>query len=156
MTDSSPSNESAYSARFYLAPNGVTLPNTKPVTIFTARTSGGVDALLVQLQKTASGYQVRAQARSGTNYTATSWYTISNTSHPIEIGWQAASTTNGTNGFFKIWIDGTLRQTRSGLRNGSLRVEEARLGPSSGMLSTMSGAEYFDAFVSTKGTYIGP
>ena len=76
--------------------------------------------------------------------------------HAIEVAWQAASTTGGTNGMLKLWLDGTLKQSRTGLSNGSDRIDEVRLGPSSGLTASMSGSEYFDAFSSTRSAYIGP
>lgn len=86
---------------------------------------------------------------------ATSWYTISNTGHPIEMSWQAASSSKGNDGSFSLWIDGALKETRSGITNGTYRLEEIRLGPQ-GLASGISGTEYFDAFASTRLNYIGP
>ena len=41
------------------------------------------------------------------------------------------------------------------LANGGQRVDEARLGPQ-GLVAGVTGAEYYDDFVSTATTYIGP
>ena len=89
-------------------------------------------------------------ANNGSSQT-TNWYTISNASHPIEIAWQALSS-----GSLSLWIDGALKQTRSGVANGNYRLEEVRLGPSNGITSGTTGTEYYDAFVSTRSTTIGP
>ncbi|MBI5304501.1 MAG: S8 family serine peptidase [Chloroflexi bacterium] len=157
VTDNSPANESAYHARFYFSPNGVTIPNGGNHDLFVGRTTTGTVIFRIQLRNSSGNYQVRALAINNTssNY-ATSWYTISNASHAIEIAWQAATTANGTNGAISLWMDGTLKQTRSGIPNGNRRLDQVRLGATSGLSSGISGAEYFDAFVSTRTTYIGP
>jgi len=61
-----------------------------------------------------------------------------------------------TNGSISLWLDGELKQTVSGIDNDTLRIEKARLGPSSGLDAGTSGTEYFDAFESRRQTYIGP
>ena len=100
---------------------------------------------------------MRGQVRTNSgSYTSTSWFTISNARHVIEVAWQAASTSTSTDGSLSLWLDGALEQTRSGIANGTYRLEEVRLGPSSGLTSNVSGTEYYDAFVSTRTSYIGP
>jgi hypothetical protein len=157
VSDVSPAAESVYHARFYFSPNGITMNNGKSHDIFVGRSSSGAAIFRLQFQRTSGVYQVRGIVRtnSGAEQT-TNWYTISNASHAIEVAWQAASTTSGSNGSLSLWIDGTLKQTRSNVANGSYRLEEVRLGAVSGVTSGISGTEYFDAFASTRSTYIGP
>ncbi len=157
VSDAAPAAESVYHARFYLSPNSISMNNGKSHDIFVGRNSSGTSIFRLQFQRASGAYQVRGVVRtnSGTEQT-TSWYTISNASHAIEIAWQAASTTSGSNGSLSLWIDGALKQTRSSVANGTYRLEEARLGVVSGVASGISGTEYFDAFVSTRNTYIGP
>jgi hypothetical protein len=157
VSDASPVAESIYHARFYFSPNGITMNNGKSHDIFVGRSLSGAAVFRLQFQRASGAYQVRGAVRtnSGTEQT-TSWYTISNASHAIEVAWQAASTTSGSTGSLSLWIDGTLKQTRSSVANGTYRLEEARLGVVGGVTSGISGTEYFDAFVSTRNTYIGP
>lgn len=152
VTDRSPNAEAGYHARFYFSPNGVAPSNTNPQDIVVGRSAAGTSIFRVQFRRSSGSYQVRGLilANSGLNQT-TSWYTISNASHAIEIAWQASAS-----GSLSLWIDGTLKETRSGVANGNYRLEEIRLGPSSGIASGTTGTEYFDAFVSTRNTYIGP
>ncbi len=157
VADTSPAAEATYHARFYFSPNGATLPDGSVQDILTGRSAGGTTIFRVQLRRSSGAYQIRGQARAdgGANL-STGWYTISNASHVIEIAWQAATTRGGSDGALSLWLDGAPKQTRGGVANGGARLEEVRLGPSSGLTGGMSGAEFFDAFASTRGSYIGP
>jgi|WetSurMetagenome_2_1015567.scaffolds.fasta_scaffold436944_2 hypothetical protein len=157
VSDASPVAESVYHARFYFSPNGITMSNGKSHDIFAGYTSSGAAVFRLQFRRSSGVYQVRGAVRSnsGTEQT-TSWYTISDAGHAIEIAWQAALTTSSSDGSLSLWIDGTLKQTRRNVANGTYRLDEARLGVVSAVTSGISGTEYFDAFVSTRNTYIGP
>jgi hypothetical protein len=156
VMDTSPAAEATYHARFYFSPNSVALPKNKPQDLFVGRTSSGMMIFRLQLQNASGSYQVRGMVLIGNGKTVTtSWYTMSNSAHAIEIAWQAASTAKGTDGLISLWLDGTLKETRSGVANGGYRLEDVLLGPQS-VPSGTSGAEYFDAFTSTHTTYIGP
>ncbi|MBI5566435.1 MAG: S8 family serine peptidase [Chloroflexi bacterium] len=156
VSDASPANEATYHARFYFAPNSVTMSNGKAHNVLVGYSASGAIVFRVEFRRSSNVYQLRGVARtnSGSNL-ATNWYTISDASHAIEIEWQAASTASGTNGALSLWIDGTVKQTRSGVANGNYRVEEVRLGAIN-VVSGIAGTEYFDGFVSTRNTTIGP
>jgi hypothetical protein len=151
VTDSSPRAQSTYHARFYFSPNGVMLPNTNAEVIFAGRSTSGTALFRVQLRRAAGNYQVNAQihASSG-SYQSTTWYSITNAAHAIEIAWQAAMT-----GSLGLWLDGSLKQSMSGVANSGDSLAAVRLGPSNGISAGTVGAEYYDAFLSTHTTYIG-
>jgi subtilisin family serine protease len=156
VLDTSPAAEATYHARFYFAPNSISMPKNKTHDVFTGRNSTGNAIFKLQLQVTSGKYQLRGVSLLGNGKTTTtSWYTISNSAHAVEITWQAASTTKGSDGLFSLWVDGLLMQTRSGIANGGYRLEEVLLGPHNIPAGT-SGSEYFDAFSSSKTTTIGP
>lgn len=156
VMDTSPAAEATYHARFYFSPNSVALPKSKIQDLFIGRISSGVVIFRLQLQNASGSYQVRGLVLIGNGKTATtSWYTMSNSAHAIEIAWQAASTAKGTDGLISLWLDGTLKETRNGVANGGYRLEDVLLGPQT-IPSGTSGSEYFDAFTSTHTTYIGP
>ncbi len=99
---------------------------------------------------------MRAVELNNNNKTsATSWYTISNAGHALEVAWQAATTQKGTDGLLSLWIDGQLKGSLTGLANGAYRLEQVQLGPQ-GLSTGISGTEYYDAFSSTRTTLIGP
>ena len=151
VTDNTPINETSYHARFYLHPNG-TSPRGSAHDIFVGREASGATIFRVQYRRTTSGlYQIRgAVLRSGgTSYTG--WQTITNAPHAIEIAWQSSVSAS-----FSLYIDGVLKQTLSGLNTSARKLESVLLGPSSGLTRSMSGTEYYDAFVSGRNSYIGP
>ncbi|KPV49240.1 hypothetical protein SE17_33760, partial [Kouleothrix aurantiaca] len=103
-----------------------------------------------QYRLSSGAYQVRAVVQRSGGTTSTSWYTITNAAHPVEIAWQSASSAA-----FSLYVDGALKQTLSSLNTSAYTLDSVRLGPSS-ISSKSSGTEYFDAFVSTRTTLIGP
>jgi subtilisin family serine protease len=104
----------------------------------------------IQLRRNSGTYQIRAVISRQGGTTNTNWYTISNAYHPIEIAWQSGSSAS-----FSLYLDGSLKQTAANLNTGAYTLRSVRLGPSAG-LSGSPGSEYFDGFVSTRTTYIGP
>jgi hypothetical protein len=151
VTDNTPAAETSYHARFYFHPNG-TITNGNAHDIFVGRNAAGAIIFRVQYRRTSSGlYQIRAGVlgSSGTSYTG--WQTISDAPHAIEIAWQSAASAS-----YSLYIDGALKQTLSGLNTSARKLESVRLGPSAGLTRNMSGTEYYDAFVSSRNTYIGP
>jgi hypothetical protein len=159
VQNNSPVAETQYHARFYFDPNSIPMANGNAHIIFTARSSNtnGVEVARVEFRRSSLNYQVRASVRNDAGqYINTAWFTISDAPHPIEIAWQASTGPGANNGLLRLYIDGALKQTLSTVDNDTLRVEAARLGPQSGIDNGTRGTEYFDAFVSTRATYIGP
>jgi hypothetical protein len=156
LTDDTPSAASDYHARFQFDPNSVSMASRRVQTIFAGRSSSGNKVILVQFRSNNGTYQVRAGARQNNGSTKYSpWSSIGDAPHAVEAGWSAATTTNGTDGSVSLWVDGSLVATKTGLANGSQRVDDARLGPQV-IPSGTSGVELFDGFVSTLSSYIGP
>ena len=151
VTDNTPANESSYHARFYFDPNS-TISSGSAHDILAGRNTAGATILRVQYRRTNGGlYQIRAGALRSTGLAYTNWFTVSDAPHAIEIAWQSA-----TNASFSLYIDGVLRQTRTGLNTNTRKLDSVRLGPSVGLTIGTSGTEYFDSFVSTRNSYIGP
>jgi hypothetical protein len=125
--------------------------------IFAAVNVSGTEVIRIEFRRSSNLYQIQASARNNAGtYAATSWHTIANGPTVIEINWQAATTESNANGLLNLWINSTLRQTLSNQANGTLRIEEARLGPLAGIDSGTRGITYYDAYVSNRQTYIGP
>lgn len=156
VADLSPNAEASYHARFYFSANTLSLANGNSHDIFAGRNSAGKVIFNLQLRRSSGVFQVRATALTNSGTTqATNWYTLQGGSNSIEIAWQAATTSSGTNGSVSLWLNGTLQQAKTGLTNGSYRLDEVRLGPVGNIPSGTGGTEYYDAFVSTRTTYIG-
>lgn len=152
--DTRPANETTYHARFYFNPNGAVTGNTQH-SIFVGLNTANTSIFQVQYRRTGTianpTYQVRATVTRAGGTTNGTWYTITNAAHAIEIAWAS-----GASASFSLYTDGTLRQTLTGLNTSAYLLDTVRLGPSAGLTATMSGTEYFDAFVSTRTTVIGP
>ncbi|MEZ4656113.1 MAG: hypothetical protein R2911_00910 [Caldilineaceae bacterium] len=149
VVDNSPNNETSYHARFYLNPHGATI-NSTAQDILVGLNAANQMVFRVQLRRSGSNYQIRSVITRSGGSTNTSWYTISNAYHAIEISWQTASSAS-----FSLYIDGALKQTAAKLNTSAYTIKSVRLGPSGG-LSGSPGSEYFDNFRSTRSSYIGP
>ena len=120
------------------------------MTIFAAM-SGTTAAVNVQLRLNAGRYQVRAVVNRNGGTTVTNWYTISGPT-AIEIAWA-----KGNSASFQLYTGGTLRQTLTLLNTNANTITESRLGLSAGVTSAMNGSTiFFDGFVATRSTYVGP
>jgi hypothetical protein len=151
VTDLSPAAETSYHARFYFHPKNTSTGSTQH-DIFQGLNATNSAVLRVQYRRASSALQVRAAAAvagSSTSYTA--WVTIANTPHALEVGWQASKAASLT-----LWVDGVSAASLAGLDTSALRIDSARLGPSAGLAGGTSGTEYFDGFVSSRSSYIGP
>jgi PKD repeat protein len=156
VRDDTPVSEARYRARFSFDPNSIAMASGDAHYIFVGR-GGGIDVFRVQFRYYSGNYQVQAQLRNdGTKYSSTAWYPITDVPHSIELDWQAATAAGANNGSLSLWIDGVSRQTLAGIDNDTRRVDEAWLGPLSGIDTGTRGTEYFDAFESRRTTYIGP
>jgi hypothetical protein len=156
VADATPSAAISYHARFRFDPNSVVITSGKTHDVFHGLNRSGTAVITVQVRAATGGYQVRVGSllRSGST-TYSSWSSMTDAPHTIEIGWQAATTSTGQNGAQRLWLDGTLTQAQTTLANGTTRVDEARLGPQV-IPSGVTGTEYFDHFASTVTSYIGP
>jgi len=155
VQDNTPANEASYHARFYFNPNSTSTGNGGH-DVFVGRNTGGTNIFRLQYRRTGNGpytYQVRAVVRrsNGSAEAATTWYTITNAAHAIEIAWQSSLSAS-----FRLYIDGALKQTLINLNTNAFRLDSVRLGPSGGLTGGTAGTEYYDAFFSTRTTYIGP
>jgi hypothetical protein len=84
------------------------------------------------------------------------WLTISDAPHSIELDWRAATAAGANNGGLTLWIEGVQQASLTGIDNDTRRIDRVRLGPVSGLDSGTRGTYYLDAFESRKQTYIGP
>jgi hypothetical protein len=157
VTDDSPSTESRYRARFYLDPNSISMAKNDTHYVFTALNASGTVVLRIELRRGNNGYQIQAGvADDAAVFTTTSYFSISDAPHAIEIDWRAATAAGANNGVLTLWIDGVQRSNLTTIDNDTRRVDSARLGAVSGVDTDTRGTYYLDAFVSRRSTYIGP
>lgn len=149
VINNSPNNETSYHARFYFHPHSAAISSTAQ-DILVGRNASNQVVFRVQLRLSSSKYQISSLVTRSGGTTSTSWYTISNAYHPIEIAWQA-----GASASFTLYIDGVAQQTLTKLNTSAYTIKTIWLGPSAG-LSGSPGSEFFDNFVSKRSSYIGP
>ena len=151
LEDGTPANETTYHARFYFDPNSTATGGAATYLLTGLNTKGKI-VFRVQYRKNGTKYQVRAGAllKSGSQ-ALTNWYNITDGPHVLEIAWQGAS-----GAAFTFFIDGAAAQTLTNIDTSSYLLDRVRLGPSGGLTSSTIGTEFFDGFVSTRSTYIGP
>ena len=152
VTDSTPTYESRYRARFYFDPNSITMANNAAHYLLYAD-SGTTAVLRLEFgYTTANGYRLRVAAlNNSTTWTTGTWVNIADAPHVIELDWQSSTT-----GSLNWWIDETPQTALTGFDNSARRIDRVRLGAVAGVDATTNGTLYFDAFESRRSTYIGP
>lgn len=158
VRDDSPVAEPRYRVRFYFDPNSIAMAANEMHQIFSGRTAAGTVVLQIEFRYTNSNaYQVRALiANEGTPYISSGWFTISDAPHALELDWRAATAPGANNGGVTFWIDGVQRANVTSINNDTRRIDSVRMGAGSGIDNGTRGTYYFDAFVSTRQSYIGP
>jgi uncharacterized protein YjiK len=157
VSDDTPNAEPRYRARFYFDPNSITMSSNDNHFIFCGYTGASTLVLRVQFRFRNGSYQLRTALRNdASTWTTTNWFTISDTSHSIELDWRAATAVGANNGGLTLWIDGTQQADLTGIDNDTRRIDRARMGAVSGIDTGTRGTYYFDAFESRRQTFIGP
>ena len=157
VTDDTPNAELRYRARFYFDPNSIIMASGDTHYIFKGFVGASTDVLRLEFRQSAGIYQIRASvADDGSAFISSSFFTISDAPHFIEVDWRAATAPGANNGGLTLWIDGVQQADLTGMDNDTWRVDRARLGALSGIDVGTSGTYYFDAFESRRQTLIGP
>jgi hypothetical protein len=158
VTDSSPASETRYRARFWFNPNGIVMAKNAAHYLLEGQNTSGTTLVRIELRWNGKAYQVRAAAAKDTasGFATTSWFTMTNAWHAIEIDWRASSAPGANSGGLTLWIDGVQSANLTGVDNDTRRIESARLGALDGIDAGTHGTSYFDDFVSRRQSYIGP
>jgi hypothetical protein len=148
VRDDTPALETRYRASFGFDPNSIVMANNDSHNIFLGVSNGQV--LQIGLRY-VGGYQIQARAvNNQTTYASTNWYPLTDAPHEIAVDWWAASGPGARDGGLRLWLDGVLLQTLSGVDNDTRRIDEVRLGAASGIDTGTRGVYYFDAFESQR------
>lgn len=157
VTDDSPNAEPRYRARFYFDPNSISMISGDAHSIFRGYSGTTTNVLRVEFRFYNGNYQIRAGLRNdSTTWRFSSWFSIIDTAHYIELDWQAASEPGLNSGYLKLWIDGILKVNLTGIDNATRRIDRVRLGAVAGIDNGTRGIYYFDDFISRRNNYIGP
>jgi hypothetical protein len=157
VTDEKPNAEPHYRARFYFDPNSISMKSNDNHYLFHGYTGTSTVVLRIQIRYSNGSYQIRAALRNDSStWSSTSWFSISDASHLIEVDWRAATTSGANNGALTLWIDGTQRANLTGVDNDTRRIDRAQLGAVAGIDTGTRGTYYIDSFESRQQMYIGP
>jgi uncharacterized protein YjiK len=157
VTDDRPAAELRYRARFYFDPNSISMVSGDAHFIFNGFMGTSTAVLRVEFRQFSGAYQVRGRLiNDGSSWTNTSWFTISDTPHAIELDWRAATAVGANNGGLTLWIDGAQQANLTAVDNDTRRMDRVRLGAVAGIDTGTRGTYYFDAFESRRQTFIGP
>jgi hypothetical protein len=157
VVDNTPAAETRYRTRFYFDPNSITMTNGNTHYIFYGYSGTSTIVSRIEFRRSSSVYQVRAQiSNDGSTFTSSSFTTITDAPHYIEIDWRASTAPGANNGSLTFWVDGVQTGNITGIDNDTRRIDSIRLGAVAGIDSGTRGTYYFDTFESRRTTYIGP
>ncbi len=157
VTDDNPNAERRYRVRFYFDPNSVTMANNDLHVLLYGYSGASTAVLRVEFRRSSSAYQLRAGLlNDGTSWTSTSYVTVSDAPHVVELDWRASAAAGANSGGLTFWIDGTQRANLTGTDNDTRRLDRVRLGAVTGIDAGTRGTVFFDAFEARRESYIGP
>jgi hypothetical protein len=157
VTDESPNAESRYRARFYFDPNSITMLDNEDFYLLHGYSGTSTVTLRIKFRQSSGAYQIQSSLlNDSSTWILSSWITISDAPHSIELDWQASTAVGANNGGLTLWVDGLQQANLSGVDNDTQRIDRVRLGAVTGLSSGTRGTCYFDQFESRRQTYIGP
>jgi hypothetical protein len=151
VTDTTPAALISYHARFGFDGRGL-VTSGKVIDLLAGLNARSGSVLGLEYRRDAGGSaQLRVGALRGNSMAWSAWTAVADGRHSLEIAWLAAAT-----GSVGLTIDGQASVGLSAIDTRAGILETIRLGPSAGLVKTMSGELQFDRFVSTRGSSIGP
>lgn len=136
--------------RFYIDPNGLTMDKADSFYFMEANHSSGYVLDLSFLFTNESEYAVfmYVYEDGGGN---TGWIgqnVITDAAHYVEVHVERASSNVASDGRVRLWIDGELKRTESGVDNYDImdNLDAMLLGPLGSIDATISGTLYLDEF----------
>lgn len=156
VVDERPDAETSYIARFWYDPNGWN-PNggSGQHRLFVGRGASGDTLFAVETRRVKSGKtfqnQIRLVVAKTAGTSATKWYVLGGSGgHAVEVSWQS-----GSQAAASLALDGRVLQTLARLNTSGRALETVELGVQ-GAPSSATGTVFFDEFVSTRTTPVGP
>ncbi len=156
VMDDNPNAENEYHARFYFDPYSVKIPIGEYINLFQGIDTNTNTAFFLRLQESDDHFQVQVIAVDDNqqNY-ASDWLTIHNGINLIELKWSTASEPYADNGYLNLWINENYYYEILSLDTDSKLIDSIEMGVISPSTSTITGAIFFDDFVSNGFNYIG-
>ena len=156
VADDRPSIEPRLRARFHFNPNSITMGSGEAFNIFNGFTTTNIAVMRVEFGRSSGPYVIRGSVLNDAgSWVSTTWFTLTDAPHSIEIDWQAA-TSGSNNGGITVWIDGTQQLSLNGVDNDTRRIDRVRLGAVTGVDGGTNGTIFLDAYEARRLAYIGP
>jgi hypothetical protein len=156
VRDNTPNKEKQYRARFYFDPNSIAMKSGDTHQLFVGYVNEAPMVFEVQFRRYNTAYQIAiGMLNDGSLLRRSTWFTISDGRHFVEIEWKASTKSGANNGYMNLWIDGVVRAKLNGIDNDTRAIDSVRLGPISGIDSGTRGTYYIDSFVSKQLNYVG-
>jgi hypothetical protein len=157
VTSDHPNAEPRYRARFYFDPNSIPMASGNAHFIFYGYNGASKAVVRVEFRNSSGNYQLRtALLTDSSSWNNSSWFTISDALHSIELDWRASTGAGANNGGLTLWIDGSQKADLTSVDNDTWRIDRIRLGAIAGIDNGTRGTYYFDAFESRRQSYIAP
>jgi hypothetical protein len=149
VRDDLPLAEPHYQASFWFDPNSITMANQDHHYLFLGYSPVNRVIMRIEFQFINGQYRVRFTAANDNNvWSNGSWATLSDGPHRLQLDFLAASAAGANNGTLTFWIDGVQVSLMTGIDNDAQRIEQVRLGPSTGIDAGTNGTYFFDSFES--------
>jgi hypothetical protein len=129
VTDDTPTAEQRYRARFYFDPNSIAMSNNDAHYLFYGYSGTTIVVHRIEFRRSKGAYQLRATLRNDSSgWTSSSWFTVSDAPHFIEVDWRASTAAGANSGGLTFWIDGVQRAALTSIDNDTRRIDRVRLG----------------------------
>lgn len=138
-----------YGSRIYLDPNLLTMGSGDAFKILRILSSGSSVRAQIELENNGTNYRIRSGVVNDSTTTIwTSFYTITDAEHYIEVLVQYASGPSGNDGVQTLWIDGSQQETITTIDlDGLSEPGQSRMGAVIHLDAGTSGTFYLDEFV---------
>jgi hypothetical protein len=149
-----------FRCRFYFDPNAITLSNANIRILEMVDHSTGYPLLGVMFKYASSNYRLfLGVINGGHTYLYGGEIVITDAPHYIEVLVHRSSSAGGTDGFYKMWIDGKLKSITPNVSNYNQfrSTNQIAFGDSGGVVTGTTGTYYIDEIEATyNANLIGP
>lgn len=135
---------SRFRQAFLFDPNSISLDTGTYIHI-AANCKSAEQVYKIAMRNTSGTWAIGANALSDADANNwTSWYTITNNPHSIEVDWKASSAPGADDGFISLLIDGLLKEEKTGIDNDTKRVGFPGIGCCQVPPTGYAGTYYLD------------
>ncbi|MEM9292451.1 MAG: hypothetical protein AAGD01_12285 [Acidobacteriota bacterium] len=151
VEDGTPTTETHYNAKFRFDPNSITMEANKRHKIFQGNreTPSTIRLMTVIYRKNDPDNFILVKSKDDNDvFQKTAWISVPDGPILVEIDWRAATGVGANNGEMRLWVDGVLQDTVSGIDNDEMHIDYVRMGAVGNINTTTIGTQFFDSFES--------